>query len=106
MRRNGHRVDVAHTGAAALEVASTCRPHVALVDIGLPDMNGYELAGRLREEKNLRGVLLVALSGQSDEESRRLGEEAGFACHLSKPVDFAGLNGVLARAAGSIRPRR
>jgi DNA-binding response OmpR family regulator len=99
LRRKGHRVDVAHTGEEALEAASACRPHVALVDIGLPDMDGYEVAGRFRGQESLRGVMLVALTGRSDDESRRLGREAGFACHLAKPVDFDGLHGVLARAA-------
>jgi CheY-like chemotaxis protein len=99
LRRSGHRVDVANTGTAALAVAQACRPHIALVDLGLPDMDGYEVAGRLRSQEELRDVLLVALTGWSDDESRRLGEEAGFAYHLDKPVDIAGLNGVLVRAA-------
>ncbi|HKI36377.1 MAG TPA: response regulator [Gemmataceae bacterium] len=106
LRRSGHRVDVAHTGEAALEVASACRPHIALVDLGLPDMDGYEVAGRFRGQEALRGVLLVALTGWSDDESRRLGEEAGFAYYLDKPVDFAGLHGVLVRAAASSLPPR
>jgi CheY-like chemotaxis protein len=72
---------------------------VALVDIGLPDMDGYEVADRFRGQETLRGVMLVALTGRSDDESRRLGREAGFAYHLAKPVDFDGLHGVLARAA-------
>jgi DNA-binding response OmpR family regulator len=100
LRRDGHRVDVAHTGAAALAAASACRPHVALVDIGLPDMDGYEVAGRFRGQEELRDVVLVALTGRCDEESRRLGERAGFACHLAKPIDFAGLSGVLACIEG------
>jgi CheY-like chemotaxis protein len=104
LRRQGHRVDVAHTGAAALAVASSCLPHVALVDIGLPDMDGYEVAGRVRQQEGLRGVLLVALTGRSDDESRRRSVEAGFACHLAKPIDFDGLHGVLARAAAAPAP--
>lgn len=101
LRQRGYRVDVAHTGAAALEAASACRPCVALVDIGLPDMDGYEVAGRVREQDSLRGVMLVALTGLSDDESRRRSAEAGFACHLIKPIDFDGLHGVLARAAAA-----
>jgi DNA-binding response OmpR family regulator len=99
LRRNGYRVDVAHNGRAALAAAATCRPHVALVDIGLPDMNGYEVAGRFRGDDELRGVVLVALTGRCDDESRRRGQEAGFASYLAKPVDFDGLNDVLVRAA-------
>jgi CheY-like chemotaxis protein len=105
LRRDGHHVDVASTGAAALEVASHCRPHVALVDLGLPDMDGCEVAGRLRGQEGSRGVVLVALTGHSDSESRRRGEKAGFVCHLVKPIDFARLHGVLAQAAGDIPPQ-
>jgi CheY-like chemotaxis protein len=73
------------------------------VDLGLPDMTGFEVAGRLRQDPGQQHVLLVALTGWSDDESRRRGEEAGFACHLIKPVDFDGLHGVLRRAAGLAR---
>jgi CheY-like chemotaxis protein len=100
LQRSGHRVDVAHTGAAALEAASVCPPHVALVDIDLPDMDGYAVAGHFRGQESLREVVLVALSGYNDDETRRLGEQAGFICHLAKPVDIVRLRGVLARAAG------
>ena len=99
LRRGGHRVDVAHTGAAALDAAGACPPHLALVDIGLPDRSGYEVATRLRRQEQLCGVLLVALTGQGDDETRRLGEEAGFACLLSKPISLDLLHGVLSRAA-------
>jgi DNA-binding response OmpR family regulator len=99
LRRGGHRVDVAHTGAAALDAAGACMPHLALVDIGLPDMTGYEVAARLRRQEGLGGVLLVALTGQGDDETRRLGAEAGFADLLSKPVNLDGLHLVLSRAA-------
>ena len=101
LRQKGHRVHVAHTGQAALEAASATRPHLALVDIGLPDMDGYQVAGRLRGQDASPRVMLVALTGWSDDESRRLGREAGFACHLIKPVDFEGLRNVLALAANS-----
>jgi DNA-binding response OmpR family regulator len=98
LRQKGHRVDVARTGQAALEAASVSPPHLALVDLGLPDMDGYQVAGRFRGQDALREVMLVALTGWSDDESRRLGREAGFACHLIKPVDFDGLRNVLALA--------
>ena len=74
LRRDGHRVDVAHTGTAALELAPRCLPHLALVDIGLPDMDGYEVAGRLRQQDELRGIVLVAITGRSDDETHRLYE--------------------------------
>ncbi len=104
LRRGGHRVDVAHTGAAALEAACASPPQLALVDIGLPDMTGYQLAARLRAGADGDGILLVAVSGQSDDETRRLAAEAGFTCHLAKPVSFDGLHGVLAMAAVTPAP--
>jgi len=104
LRRQGHRVDVTHSGAAALAAAAACRPHVALVDLGLPDMDGCELAERFRGLPALREITLVALTGWSDDESRRLAEAAGFSCHLVKPVDFEALNGVLRSIAGSFQP--
>jgi DNA-binding response OmpR family regulator len=104
LRRQGHRVDVAHSGAAALAAAAACRPQVALIDLGLPDMDGCALADRFREQPDLCKVRLVALTGWSDDESRRLGQAAGFTCHLVKPVDFEGLHAVLRSVAGSFQP--
>jgi CheY-like chemotaxis protein len=79
---------------------------VALVDIGLPDMDGYEVAGRLRGQDGCQEVVLVALTGQSDDESRQLVAEAGFVCHLAKPIDFARLTGVLACAVAPLPSSR
>jgi CheY-like chemotaxis protein len=98
LRRQGHEVRVAPTGQTALEAARSDPPDVALVDIGLPDMDGYELARRFRDSRDGRDVVLVALTGQSDDESRERSEGAGFACHLAKPVSFADLERVLAGA--------
>jgi excisionase family DNA binding protein len=81
----GHEVETAHDGASALDVAVTFQPEVALLDIGLPNMDGYELARRLsvlREGK----IRLVALTGYGHEDDRRRSEEAGFCGHLVKPV--------------------
>jgi CheY-like chemotaxis protein len=101
LRRHGYRVDVAHTGGAALAAANACPPHVALVDINLPDMDGFEVAHRFRGQEGLREVVLVALTGLIDDECRRRSERAGFADHLTKPVDFDGLNNVLLKAAAA-----
>jgi two-component system CheB/CheR fusion protein len=98
LRRKGHEVRVAASGLAALADAGADPPDVALVDIGLPDIDGYEVARRFRDSRDRRDVLLVALTGQSDDESRERSEEAGFACHLARPVGFADLERVLARA--------
>jgi PAS domain S-box-containing protein len=92
----GHQVWVAHDGAAALAAALSCRPEVVLCDIGLPGMDGYEVARRLRQELHLEDALLIALTGYGQEEDRRRSKAAGFAHHLIKPVNFAALAGLLA----------
>jgi len=91
-------VAVAHDGAAALPVAALQRPQIALLDIGLPGMDGYELARRLRAQPGLGQTALVALTGWGQEEDRRRSQEAGFAHHLVKPVDLATLQELLAEA--------
>jgi CheY-like chemotaxis protein len=98
LRRQGHEVRTAATGQAALEAAGAVPPDVALVDINLPDIDGYEVGRRLRDRGGRRDVLLVALTGQSDDASRERSETAGFACHLTKPVSFADLERVLEMA--------
>ncbi len=82
----GHRVRVAGTGGQAVELAAGARPDVALVDIGLPDVDGYEVARRLRAKLGA-GLFLVALTGYGQPDDRRLALEAGFDTHLVKPVD-------------------
>ena len=82
----GHDVRTAHDGLTALEAARSFNPQVVLLDVGLPGMDGYELARRLRAE-GLAGDLLVSITGYGQEEDRRRAEEAGFDHHLTKPVD-------------------
>jgi len=84
----GQEVRTAHDGNRAVEVAEAFQPHVALLDIGLPGMSGYEVARRLREQPAMRRAFLVALSGYGQEEDRQRALEAGFDHHLIKPVDF------------------
>jgi CheY-like chemotaxis protein len=81
----GHDVRTAHDGPSALVCAREFRPQVILLDVGLPGMDGYELARRLRAD-GLAGELLVSVTGYGQEEDRRLAEEAGFDHHLTKPV--------------------
>jgi CheY-like chemotaxis protein/anti-sigma regulatory factor (Ser/Thr protein kinase) len=93
LRAYGHTVAVVHDGPAALQRADLFQPNVALVDIGLPVMNGYEVAGRLRA---LRAELrLIAISGYGQEADRRRSEEAGFERHLVKPVSLEALRALL-----------
>ncbi len=98
----GHVVRTVHDGTAALEVAPAFRPDVVLLDIGLPGMNGYEVARRLREQPELAGTLLVALTGYGQEEDRQRCREAGFQHHLVKPVDPPVLMRLLARACDAV----
>jgi signal transduction histidine kinase len=94
----GHEVRTAHDGPTALRVAQMFGPEVVLLDIGLPQMDGYEVARQLREQIGLRQVVLVALTGYGQEEDRRKAAEAGFDAHLTKPADPAALHRLLTGA--------
>jgi PAS domain S-box-containing protein len=83
---DGHEVRTAYDGPEALETAGAFRPEVILLDIGLPGMDGYEIARRLKQNGGLDSALLVALTGYGQEEDRRRAEAAGFDLHLTKPV--------------------
>ena len=92
----GHDVALAHDGAAALDIAPGFAPDVALLDIGLPNMDGYELARRLRQFEACRRTLLVAVTGYGQADDRQRSRDAGFAHHLVKPVELATLTALLA----------
>jgi len=94
----GHEVQTALDSVTALRIAIEFRPDVALLDIGLPGTDGYEVARRMRAEGALQGTYLVAVTGYGQDEDRRRSEEAGFHAHLVKPVDPAALKVVMARA--------
>lgn len=82
----GHRVTVAHSGADGLRLAFELEPEVILCDLGLPVLNGYEVAARVRAEPRLAHVLLVAVSGYASHSDRRRAAKAGFDHHLAKPL--------------------
>ena len=92
----GHDVRTAHDGLAALEAALDYRPNVAVLDIGLPGLNGYEVAKRIRQDPILKHIVLVALTGYGQELDRETSLEAGFDHHLVKPARFAQLQQILA----------
>jgi PAS domain S-box-containing protein len=96
----GHEARVAFNGKEALEQLQTYKPEVVLLDIGLPVMNGYELAQRLRSNRQLKDVRLVALTGYGQAEDRQRALAEGFEDHLVKPVDLQALERVLARSSG------
>jgi PAS domain S-box-containing protein len=98
---SGHEVQIAGDGPSAIEAARQSRPQVILLDIGLPGMNGYELAERLRMDEGLDGVLLVALTGYGQEEDRRRSQEAGFDHHLVKPVRLEMLQELLTQVVAT-----
>ncbi len=97
LRLRGHDVETAHDGLAALKKAGSFHPEVVLLDIGLPGLDGYQVAGRLRRRRRTAKALLVALTGYGQEEDQRLSREAGFDHHLTKPVDPLIIYELLAR---------
>jgi CheY-like chemotaxis protein len=100
----GHEVRVAYDGRAAVTAAQAFRPDVALLDIGMPELNGYQVATRIRREAWGSNVVLVALTGWGGEHDKVDAEQAGFDRHLTKPVDTQVLQGVLdAAARGRLR---
>jgi DNA-binding response OmpR family regulator len=103
----GNDVRVTYDGERALEVAAEFEPEVVLLDIGLPRLNGYETAQRIRERAGSRDLLLVALTGWGQEEARQRSREAGFDFHFVKPVDPTVLMRKLSelRRAGSAESR-
>jgi signal transduction histidine kinase len=95
LRDYGHDVMTAHAGPQALDHARLHRPEIVLLDIGMPEMDGYEVAKRIRSELGLGDALLVALSGYGEDRHRRLAREAGFDRHVTKPVDVTKLEELL-----------
>jgi len=97
----GHEVQVAFDGLAALRAVAALAPDVVLSDLGLPSLDGYEFARRLRQQPGFGRVLLVALSGYGREEDKRRSLEAGFDHHLVKPPDMDVLQALLAGVAAA-----
>jgi PAS domain S-box-containing protein len=91
----GHEVRTFYDGPSAIAAAAEFQPHVVLLDIGLPKMNGYEVAAQLRQSANRRSLILVAFTGYGQDEDRRRVREAGFDHHLVKPLEPASLEKIL-----------
>jgi PAS domain S-box-containing protein len=101
MRLLGHEVSTAHDGESGLCAATAFGPDIVLLDIGLPRLDGLEVARRLRGDLGLRDALLIAMTGYGQEEDRRRSQGAGFDAHLVKPVDFGELQALLERGAAT-----
>jgi signal transduction histidine kinase/ActR/RegA family two-component response regulator len=99
LRMLGAEVAVAHDGAAALAALPVHRPAVVFLDIGMPGMDGYEVARRIRQRPDSHDTTLIALSGWGQDRDRRESEAAGFDYHLTKPAEFAALRDVLQSVA-------
>lgn len=95
LEASGHEVQAVHDGLSALELAREWRPEFILLDIGMPKMDGYEVARRVRDLPELAGVILIALTGWGQDHDRRRSAEAGFDHHLVKPVEHKDLEAVL-----------
>jgi CheY-like chemotaxis protein len=110
---SGHETYTANDGLAAVERAGRLQPDVIFMDIGLPVLNGYDAAKRIREQQSDKQPVLVALTGWGQDADRRRSEDAGFDAHLVKPVDdrvlgklLAALTGRAAQSEQSSRTRR
>ena len=99
LKRIGHDVKVAHGGHEAIEVGLAHRPEIVLLDIGLPGMDGYQVAAHLRGVASVKDALIIAVSGYGQEQDRIRSREAGFDHHLVKPVDYDDLLSLLDRTS-------
>ena len=96
LKASGHDVRTAHDGPTAVQAALDYRPDVVLLDIGLPGLNGYEVAKRIRQDPVLKNVMLVALTGYGQDSDRQTSLQAGFNHHLVKPARLEQLQKILA----------
>jgi CheY-like chemotaxis protein len=99
LKLDGHEAYVVHDGLAALDAVQRWQPEVILLDIGLPQLDGYEIARRLRERHG-RKIMLIAITGWGQDTDRRMSKEAGFDHHLVKPVSLV----VLAQLLEDLAP--
>ncbi len=100
LRELGHTVEVAYDGPSAVSAAARFEPDVALVDIGLPVMDGHQVAGHIRQDPSTTKVRLIALTGYGQEADKRRALDAGFDAHFVKPIDLHRLTSIIAGDAG------
>jgi CheY-like chemotaxis protein len=97
---HGHEVQVACDGPGAIATALHWRPEFVLLDLGLPGMDGYQVAARLRQESSCRDTVIIAVTGYASPDDRQRSHAAGIDHHLLKPVDPGELRALLARSNG------
>jgi CheY-like chemotaxis protein len=97
LKLHGHEVHTARDGSEAIAKALRWRPEFVLLDIGLPDLDGYQVAARIRREASCQGIVLIAVTGYGRPEDRERSREAGIDHHLLKPVDPGKLLALLSR---------
>src|SRR5262249_15677428 len=95
LKLGGTQTHAAFDGLQAIEAAEWFKPNVILLDVGMPRLNGYDAARRIREQRWGKDVLLVALTGWGQDQDQRKSKDAGFDHHLVKPVDYEMLNQIL-----------
>jgi CheY-like chemotaxis protein len=96
LERHGHEARMAHTGEDGMEITHSWLPEVMLCDLGLPEMDGYEVARAVRADPRTAALRLIAISGYGQDEDRQHSEEAGYDLHLTKPIDPVDLLRLLA----------
>ena len=96
----GHQTEIAHDGSQAIALVRQFRPEVVLCDLGLPGIDGYEVARRLRQCSELSEAHLISISGYGQEDDKQRALTAGFDAHLVKPIDFRELQRMLSELAG------
>jgi CheY-like chemotaxis protein len=97
LRLDGHEVEVANNGTDALALFDRMSPDVAILDIGMPGLSGYEVARRIRERDTGRRAMLIAVTGWGQEADKARASEAGFDHHFTKPVEPEALSSLLAK---------
>lgn len=101
LKATGHEVQLAHDGQSALDAARDFQPDVMLLNIGLPVLDGYEVAERVRRDPSIAHVVLIAVTGYGNAADKERSRVSGFAQHLVKPVDYATLSEALSAIAGA-----